>query len=109
MFIKTLYNIYEVENITTSKDAYYVGEMAVIRKNQVIAKAKKLTDLIDEFAIEDKIFSWSEINNPVSAIDFFKDCSETAKLYGILNINNKKKKIIEYNRTSQTWKLLKKY
>ena len=53
-YIRTKNSIYEAESILRDNGfvkGYNVGEMAFIRKDQVISQSEKLFELIDEFVV----------------------------------------------------------
>ena len=54
MYIRTKNRIYEVESVLRDNGfvkGYNVGEMAFIRKDQVINQSENLVELIDEFVV----------------------------------------------------------
>ena len=81
MYIRTKNRIYEVESTLRDNDVvkgYNVGEMAFIRKEQVINQSENLVELIDEFVV---IRNGTKTNQLVRTdnIEYLKEMMESDK------------------------------
>ena len=73
MYIRTKDCIYKVESVLRDNGivkGYNVGEMAFIRKDQVIKQSENLEELCDRFVVMDK--ETKEVMNIVSFLEYAK-------------------------------------
>lgn len=98
MFVRTKFNIYEVEGVSRNNDgeitSYTVGEMEAIRLDQVINKSKDLEKLFDGLTFG-PLINKSCAGRVVPSING-----------AYINTPKGKKKIASYNELTKKFELL---